>query len=348
MFPRPRPPPLPGSRAVPAGRWRSRVRGLPEVIGELPVATLPTRSRRRVTGRSGRWSSSAATPCSRRPTATGWTPPSPGWTSWWASTRTSARPRATPTSILPPPGPLERSHYDLAFTGFVRARRGQLLPRRPRPRPTGSSTSGRSCSRWRRSRWGSGRPIDLGAADAFVARTAGRRWSPTRTRGRPTATPTRCCAAVGDRRGPERLLDLLLRPGPTATGSARRRRPDPGARSRPSPTASTSDRSRRGSRTKLDDRRPAASSSRPHCSVAASTRWSPTSTRPSPTGWCSIGRRHLRTNNSWCHNVAGARRGRSLCTLQVHPDDAAAAGLADGGRARVRSPRRRASSPTSR
>jgi anaerobic selenocysteine-containing dehydrogenase len=48
-----------------------------------------------------------------------------------------------------------------------------------------------------------------------------------------------------------------------------------------------------------------------------------------------VGRRHLRTNNSWMHNVASLRGTRELCTLQVHPDDAAAWGLAAGGRATV-------------
>jgi anaerobic selenocysteine-containing dehydrogenase len=50
-----------------------------------------------------------------------------------------------------------------------------------------------------------------------------------------------------------------------------------------------------------------------------------------------VGRRHLRTNNSWSHNVPSLGRGRTLCVLQVHPDDAAGNGLTDGGRARVTS-----------
>jgi anaerobic selenocysteine-containing dehydrogenase len=50
-----------------------------------------------------------------------------------------------------------------------------------------------------------------------------------------------------------------------------------------------------------------------------------------------IGRRHLRTNNSWSHNVAGLAKGQQLCTLQVHPDDASRCGVHDGGSARVRS-----------
>ncbi len=37
-----------------------------------------------------------------------------------------------------------------------------------------------------------------------------------------------------------------------------------------------------------------------------------------------IGRRHVRSNNSWMHNVPALMRGRDRSTLLVHPDDAAA------------------------
>jgi anaerobic selenocysteine-containing dehydrogenase len=50
-----------------------------------------------------------------------------------------------------------------------------------------------------------------------------------------------------------------------------------------------------------------------------------------------VGRRHLRSNNSWMHNVNVLVKGKERCTLQVHPDDATALGLADGGRAEIAS-----------
>ena len=50
-----------------------------------------------------------------------------------------------------------------------------------------------------------------------------------------------------------------------------------------------------------------------------------------------IGRRHLRSNNSWMHNVSSLVSGKNRCTLQIHPDDAADRGLADGALARVAS-----------
>jgi anaerobic selenocysteine-containing dehydrogenase len=48
-----------------------------------------------------------------------------------------------------------------------------------------------------------------------------------------------------------------------------------------------------------------------------------------------ISRRHLRSNNSWLHNVPALMRGRDRCTLLIHPDDAARVGVLDGATAEV-------------
>lgn len=52
-----------------------------------------------------------------------------------------------------------------------------------------------------------------------------------------------------------------------------------------------------------------------------------------------IGRRELRSNNSWMHNLPRLMKGKARCTLLVHPDDAEVRGLTDGATARVRSSR---------
>ncbi len=43
-----------------------------------------------------------------------------------------------------------------------------------------------------------------------------------------------------------------------------------------------------------------------------------------------LGRRHLRSNNSWLNRVPAMGKGERRCTVLVHPDDAAARGLDDG------------------
>ncbi|MFT4941046.1 MAG: anaerobic selenocysteine-containing dehydrogenase [Paraglaciecola sp.] len=54
-----------------------------------------------------------------------------------------------------------------------------------------------------------------------------------------------------------------------------------------------------------------------------------------------IGRRHLKTNNSWLHNsqrmVKGTNNGKSRCTAQLHPDDARRFSIEDGQEIRVKS-----------
>jgi anaerobic selenocysteine-containing dehydrogenase len=54
-----------------------------------------------------------------------------------------------------------------------------------------------------------------------------------------------------------------------------------------------------------------------------------------PSGLVMIGRRHLRSNNSWMHNSERLVKGPSRCTIMMHPDDAAHRGLVDGANARV-------------
>ena len=50
-----------------------------------------------------------------------------------------------------------------------------------------------------------------------------------------------------------------------------------------------------------------------------------------------IGRRQVRTNNSWLHNVPMLMRGKERCTLLMHPSDASERGLAAGELVRVQS-----------
>lgn len=50
-----------------------------------------------------------------------------------------------------------------------------------------------------------------------------------------------------------------------------------------------------------------------------------------------VGRRDLRSNNSWMHNVRVLVKGKARCTMHVHPDDAAALALGDGQPATVTS-----------
>ncbi|WP_199554692.1 molybdopterin oxidoreductase family protein [Sandaracinobacteroides hominis] len=54
-------------------------------------------------------------------------------------------------------------------------------------------------------------------------------------------------------------------------------------------------------------------------------------------GLVLIGRRHIRSNNSWLHNSKRLLKGPDRCTLMIHPDDAEARGIGDGAKVTVTS-----------
>jgi anaerobic selenocysteine-containing dehydrogenase len=54
-------------------------------------------------------------------------------------------------------------------------------------------------------------------------------------------------------------------------------------------------------------------------------------------GFLLIGRRHVRSNNSWMHNIDVLVKGKERCTLQVNEDDAKRLGLSVDARVKVSS-----------
>jgi anaerobic selenocysteine-containing dehydrogenase len=54
-------------------------------------------------------------------------------------------------------------------------------------------------------------------------------------------------------------------------------------------------------------------------------------------GFVLVGRRDLRSNNSWMHNIEVLVKGKPRCTLHLHPDDARRLGLSDGADVEVAS-----------
>jgi anaerobic selenocysteine-containing dehydrogenase len=50
-----------------------------------------------------------------------------------------------------------------------------------------------------------------------------------------------------------------------------------------------------------------------------------------------IGRRHVRSNNSWLHNSHRLVKGKSRCTLMIHPETALQQGIVDGQKVKVTS-----------
>jgi anaerobic selenocysteine-containing dehydrogenase len=140
-------------------------------------------------------------------------------------------------------------------------------------------------------------------------------------------------ADTGDLRGPDRIADLTLRMSPWGDGYGKR------------PGGLTLERLKKyphgvdfgPSSSPIDDvlRTASGDVELAHDNILGDLpRLSGRMTEPRPR-LMLIGRRHVRSNNSWMHNVPALTRGRDRATLILHPKDAAERGLATGDRARV-------------
>jgi anaerobic selenocysteine-containing dehydrogenase len=134
----------------------------------------------------------------------------------------------------------------------------------------------------------------------------------------------RLAAELDGEDGPERFLDALLRLGPYGLSLARLREHPHGLDLGPLEPRLKELLATPSGRVELA----------PDALVADLDRLRDRLAAPPPE-LLLVGRRQLRSNNSWLHNTPGLRGGGNRCTLHVHPDDAARLGL--GERARLRS-----------
>jgi anaerobic selenocysteine-containing dehydrogenase len=135
--------------------------------------------------------------------------------------------------------------------------------------------------------------------------------------------------------GPERLLDFQIRTGPWGDGYGR----DPGGLTLAELKRHPNGIDRGPLEPRLDEvvKTPSGKVElAPAHIVADAPRLAARLERSDPS-LVLVSRRHVRSNNSWMHNVASLVTGRDRCTLLIHPEDAARAGVADGAPARVRS-----------
>ncbi len=245
--------------------------------------------------------------------------------------------------VLPPPRILQRSHYDLTFSALSVRNVANYSPAAV-PLADGQPDEWEILLALAAIALGQTPPIDVDAADAFVLEQA----LASVTSDPAARLETRDLAALRShlegRRGPERLLDLLLRAGPYGDGFGTH----PGGLSLDRMQAAPHGidlgplhprvpevlRTRSG-RIELAPAPILADLPRLERSLDRIT--ADAASGSDGERLVLIGRRHLRTNNSWSHNVAGLAKGQQLCTLRIHPDDATARGLSDGVTALVRS-----------
>ena len=235
--------------------------------------------------------------------------------------------------ILPPPTGLERDHYDLALYRFaVRdvAKYSQPVFAPPQGQP----------EEWEilltlaKAMWGQ-RALSLEQADEIVFTGAVKEAHESLAASFPDLTLEEIKRALPTRRGAPRVLDVLLRSGPY--GDAFGRNPDGLTLAQLESTPHGRDLGA------LKPQLPQAlhTSDRmidlaPELLIADVARLEVDIARQLPE-LVLIGRRQLRSNNSWMHNIEALIKGPQRCTLLVNEQDAARRGLRHGQPARLSS-----------
>ncbi len=337
MFPRPAVDVLAAPKGVGVGpgafgRWHSRVRGLPEFGGELPIASFAEDV---VAGLEGTGSTNGSVRGKDRSLA-----PIRGLLTIAGNPVLSAPDGSALADalsrlefvvcvdmylnettrhanlILPPTSPLERSHYDLVFHLLAVRNTAKWSPALFDPPPDARHDWQILHGLWTR--------LD-------------------RLRGK-TGLVERGVHHLLERLGPDGLIDLGLRAGPYGKILPGRKGLDlaqlaskphgvdlgPLEPCLPQRLPGHHRQIELAPRPLLDD---LSRLERSH-PLGASTPRPPSPAQPR---FALIGRRLLRSNNSWMHNIPKLVAGKQACTLLMHPDDALSLALRPGDRVEVRS-----------
>ncbi|WP_405462797.1 molybdopterin-dependent oxidoreductase [Streptomyces anulatus] len=311
----------PGTRrAVPGkgfalGRWSSRVSGHPEAKGELPIAALAEEIDTPGEGRIRALLVIAANPVLSAPDGDRLDAALADGLDFMVS----VDPYLNETSrhadvVLPPPPPSQSAHFDFAFNGFA-VHNQVRYTRAAVPLEDGRMDESEIHARLVLAVSGlHGAPPS--AVDDLAISTALTR----------AGAPKDLAAGLTGENGPERRLDLMLRLGPYGLTLEQLLAHPHGIDLGPLKPRVTEVLRTRSGRIELLPEPIAADLPRLRRALGD---------RPAPL--VLVGRRHLRSNNSWMHNVGSLAGGSNVCTLQIHPDDAARLGLVDGATARIES-----------
>ncbi len=287
------------------GRWTSRVRKLPEFAGELPVAALAEEIETPGRGQIHALLTHAGNPVLSTPNGTRLAQAIAGLEFYVAIDFYLNETTRHAHIILPPTFALERDHYDLVFhTLAVRNTAKYSAPIFPRP---------------------PGARHDWQILNELTWRIRG-------------TAAARAKAVALSLLTPRRMLDIGLRQGPYGAGFT------PFARGLRMATLEAQPHGvdlgplqpALPARLRTADRRLHLA---PESFITDVARLEATLSATSipPDTLSLIGRRALRSNNSWMHNSERLVRGKARCTLLMHPGDAAARTLTDGDPVRVAS-----------
>jgi len=326
-------------RGAAFGRWSSRVRELGEIFGELPVACLAEEIQEPGEGQVRALITVAGNPVLSTPNSERLAQ-ALGELEFMVSVDIYLNETTRHANvILPAPSPLEHSHYDIALYQFAIHNVANYSPA-VMALPEGMRDEWQTLLALTGIVAGQGPAADIAALDDLVAGELMRR--EVATEGSPVAgrEPSELLAETVDahgapRRGPERLLDVMLRCGPYGDGY--RTRPEGLSLAALEAAPHGIDLGALTPRLPEVLRTPSGRielAPEPIVTDVARLREAATRTHPE---MLLIGRRQLRSNNSWMHNVPALAKGPVRCTMHVHPHDANRLRLRDGATARVSS-----------
>jgi anaerobic selenocysteine-containing dehydrogenase len=321
----PAPRPAGPGKGFVTGRWHSRVSGYPEALSEMPAAALAEEIDTPGDGQIKAMITIAGNPVLSAPDGDRLDRALAG-----VEFMVSIDPYLNETTrhadvILPPPPPSRSGHYDFALNNLAVRNNARysspVLPLDGRP------DEPEMLSRLALILYGLGYDGDPALVDEQVIAA---------TLTKETADPNspvagravdELTALLSAGPGYERRLDMMLRLGPY--GDAFGAKPDGLTLERLKAAPHGIDLG------PLQPRLPEVLKTRsgrielaPEPLIAEAARLKESLGRGDD-GFVLIGRRHLRSNNSWMHNLPALAGGTNRCTLQIHPDDAAELGLTD-------------------
>ncbi|MFG1645295.1 molybdopterin oxidoreductase family protein [Amycolatopsis sp. NPDC049252] len=304
-------------------RWRSRVKGFPEVLGELPTATLPDEIETPGEGQVRALINIAANQVVAAPNG-----PRFGRAFDELDFMVCVDPYLTETTrrahvILPPPRILQMAHYDFLMQ-IVMVRNYTRYSPAALPLDDDQRSEAEILARLTLIAGGAPLQVPAGAVDeGFIGQLL---TGATQMPGSPVEgmdVEVLRATIEGDD-GPEQILDTLLKFGPYGLSLAKLKEKPHGIDLGPLEPRLKELVCTPSGKVELT----------PEPIVADFARLRARLAEPAPE-MLLIGRRQLRSNNSWLHNVPSLVGGSNRCTLHVNPADVTRYGL--GERAVVRS-----------
>jgi anaerobic selenocysteine-containing dehydrogenase len=326
-------------RGVASARWGSRVRGLPEVLGELPASALAEEIDTPGEGQVRALLTVAGNPLVSTPNAARLEDAVKGLDFMVAVDIYLNETTRHADVVLPSPDPMARSHYDLALYQFAARNVANYSPA-VLERDDGLIEESEIFLRLTGIVTGQGADCDPDAIDDAIVGTLVAREVGTVDGAIEGRDAAEISSALEPRRGADRVLDLLIRTGAFGDGFGS----DPDGLTLDRLEAETHGIDLGAHEPRLPDVLRTRSGKIELAPEAITADVPRLFQRLEDGAWNGsgpemvlIGRRQLRSNNSWMHNLNALVKGKDRCTALVNPIDAERYGLEDGDTALLRS-----------